>query len=120
MQNGQGSDGLNERSLHRNLYKLLGNVDLTGCNKNIVPEVKSTQLRISRYKPNRLFFVELTQPCYGTRGWNTLVKRDFEPCTTKVWSKVFLIVIWKSIFVNIAYMENKIRLDSQLELQGKK
>jgi hypothetical protein len=44
----------------------------------------------------------------ASRAWDTLEKKDFELCTTKVWSKVFLNVIWKSIFVNIAYMEKKL------------
>jgi hypothetical protein len=48
------------------------------------------------------------------------VKRNFKLFPTKVWSKVFLILIYKSIYVKIAYVENKIGLDSHLELQGQK
>jgi hypothetical protein len=48
------------------------------------------------------------------------VKKYFKICTKKAWSKVFLIIIYNFIFVNIAYMENKIGLYSHLEIQGKK
>jgi hypothetical protein len=80
------------------LYKLLGNVDSTGCNNIIVPEVDSnsthsTQLGLSRFNPTRQVLVKMTRPCYGTRGWDILEKKDFELCITKVWSKIFLNVI---------------------------
>jgi hypothetical protein len=70
------------------LYKLLGNVNLIGCNNNIVPKVDSTHIRLSRFKLTRQVFINLTQPFYGTRGWDTLEKKDFELCETKVWLKV--------------------------------
>jgi hypothetical protein len=108
------------------LYKLLGNVDSTGCNNIVVPEVDSTSTQLNSTwvelinTNHSIFFIKSTRPCYGTRGWDTLEKKDFELCTTKVWSKVFLDCNLEVIFVNIAYMENKIRLGSHLELQGKK
>jgi hypothetical protein len=32
------------------LYKLLGSVDLTGCNNIVVPEVDLTRIKLSRFK----------------------------------------------------------------------
>jgi hypothetical protein len=50
--------------------------------------------------------MKLTRPGYGTRGLDTLEKKDFEICTEKAWSKVSLNVVYKSTFVNIEYMGN--------------
>jgi hypothetical protein len=79
------------------LYKLLGSVDSTGCNNIVVPEVDSTltrlRLGLSRFKLTRQVIIKSTRPCYGMRGWDTLEKKDFELCITKVWSKTFLNVI---------------------------
>jgi hypothetical protein len=76
------------------LYKLLGSVNSTGCNNTIVPETDSIV------------------PCLvdQTMLWNQRMghigKKAFELCTTKVWSKVSLIFLWKLIYMNIASMEN--------------
>jgi hypothetical protein len=50
------------------LYKLLGNVDSTGCNNIVVPKDDSTQLGLIQFKPTRQFITKSTQPCYGMRG----------------------------------------------------
>jgi hypothetical protein len=47
-------------------------------------------------------------PCYGIEDWNILEKRAFEHYMVKVWLKVCLIAPWILIFVNIAYMVNRI------------
>jgi hypothetical protein len=60
------------------LYKLLGNVELSGCNNIVFPEVDSTRLNstwVESIQTNSIFFVKLTRPCYGTRGWDTLEKK---------------------------------------------
>jgi hypothetical protein len=67
------------------LYKLLGNVDSIRCNRIVVPEFdSSTRLGMSRFKLTRQVIIKLTQPCYGTRGIDTLEKNDFELCITNV------------------------------------
>jgi hypothetical protein len=74
-----------------NLYKLLGNVDLTRCNNIVVPKFDSTQLNSN--------ITNLIVPCRvdSTMLWHQRMghigKKDFELCITKVWLKVFLIVI---------------------------
>jgi hypothetical protein len=82
------------------LYKLLGNVNLIGCNNIVSHEIdsnrrilNSTQLELNRFKPTRQDMIKSTQPGYGTRGWDTLEKKDFGICTTKVWLKGFLNVV---------------------------
>ena len=80
------------------IYKLLGSVDSTGCNNIVVPEfnriqLNSTPFGMSQFKPTRKFIIKSTRPCYGTRGWDTLEKKDFDLCITKVWLKTFLNVI---------------------------
>ena len=57
--------------------------------------------------------------CCGTKGRDILERRVFNHYKVKVWLKVFQNVILISIFVSIAYMENRIVLNSLLELQGK-
>ena len=56
--------------------------------------------------------------CCGIKGWDILERRVFNHYKVKVWLKVCQNVILISIFVNIAYMENIIVLNSLLELQG--
>jgi hypothetical protein len=48
------------------------------------------------------------RPCCGIKDWDILEKRAFEHYTIKVWLKVCLIALWILIYVNIAYMVNKI------------
>jgi hypothetical protein len=48
------------------------------------------------------------RPRYGIKDWDILEKRAFEHYTIKVWLKVCLIALWILIYVNIAYMVNKI------------
>jgi hypothetical protein len=64
------------------LYKLLGNVNPTGCNKIIAPEIdstrsqhNSTRLKLIQFKPNRQDMMNSTPLGYGMRGWDTLQKR---------------------------------------------
>jgi hypothetical protein len=66
------------------LYKLLWNVESTGCNNIVFLEVDSTYLRMNQFKLTQQAFVKSTQPCYGTKGWDTLEKKDFRLCIIKV------------------------------------
>ena len=58
------------------------------------------------------------RPCYGIEDWGILEKRAFERYTVKVWLKACLIALRILIYVNIAYMENKIGLGSHMEREG--
>jgi hypothetical protein len=47
--------------------------------------------------------------CCGIKDWDILEKHAFEQYTVKVWLKVCLIAPWILIYVNIAYMVNRIK-----------
>jgi hypothetical protein len=92
------------------VYNLLGNVNSTGCNNITVPKIDSnlTRLdltRLSQFNPNRQVLFKMNRPCYGTRGWDILEKKDFELCITKVWLNIFLNLI---DFCEHLYMEKQI------------
>jgi hypothetical protein len=107
------------------IYKLLGNFDSIGCNNFVFPKENLTLTRINSSWVDSiqtdlmiLHQVNLTMLWHQRMGH--IEQKEFELCTKKVWLKVFLSEIWNSIFVNIAYMENKIELGSHLEQQGQR
>jgi hypothetical protein len=75
------------------LYKLLGSVDSIGCNNIVVSEVDLIATQLDSTPTNSTIPCLVDPTMLWHQGWDILGKKDFELCTTKVWSKVFLIVI---------------------------
>jgi hypothetical protein len=71
MKDGQRYDGLNERSSDWNPIQVTRECRLVWMKKHVVPEVDSTRLKLSRFKPTRQVIIKLTRSCYGMIGWNT-------------------------------------------------
>jgi hypothetical protein len=68
-------------------------------------------LSLSREINNTMPILSLERrPCFGIKDWGILEKRAFEHYMVKVWLKVCLIALSILIFVNIAYMVNKIKI----------
>lgn len=75
------------------MYKLLGKVDTNECVNTTITETK-----ISSYLVNM------------TMVWHQCIHEEkvFMLCIEKVWFKVFLISLLKSILVNNVFMEKRI------------
>jgi hypothetical protein len=94
------------------LYKVLGNVESTRCNNIIAHEVDSTSTQLDptwvesaqtdSTKHDKIDVTMLWHERMGHMG-----EKGLRAMHIKVWSKVFLNVVYKSTFVNIAFMENK-------------
>jgi hypothetical protein len=81
----------------------------TSCWEELILMGVIVMLSLSRQiKKTRPILSLERRPCCGIKDWGILDKRAFEHYTVKVWLKVFLISLWILIYVNIAYMENRI------------
>jgi hypothetical protein len=80
------------------LYKMFWNVDLTRCNNIISPKAGSTSTQLD---PTQAESIQTNSTRHDkidpTMLWHERMghigKKDFNPCITKVWSKVFLNVV---------------------------
>jgi hypothetical protein len=82
------------------LYKLLGSTYTNGCNSFVFLEQTNKEEKTNTIPEKK------TMLWHQRMGNNE--KRAFEHYTVKAWLKVCLIALWILIFVNIAYMVNKI------------
>jgi hypothetical protein len=81
----------------------------TSCWEALILMGVTVSLSLSKeMKEIRPIMSQKIRPCCGIKDWVILEKRAFEHYTVRVWLKVCLIALWILIFVNIAYMVNKI------------